>query len=254
MRKALASITLALTLSIPGLASAPTAAATPTNTNHTSITRTNWDTFKKGRGSYFSITVKMTPCRNCAGIPGKAQLKLDGKHQRFRKLDHGSITFHIPRSKLRNNRWVEVAVRTWPRSDNRPSQVVKFDVRDTVKKKKHRAPSSKNAGDRVMNIARQQLGKPYKWGAAGPGSYDCSGLVVYAYRIATGKRLPHYSGSLRNAGRVVPRSEARRGAIVWTPGHVSLYAGNGVVIEAVGPGTRVRRVSMWQKNATFIQP
>lgn len=242
MRKILATFAVAISLAVPTtLAVAEPATAVPTTTNITRITDTNWPTFKTGRGPYFSISIKMTPCRNCAGIPGRAQLKLDGVSQRWHTLDKGSTTFRIGRDDLRNNRWVEVAVRTWPKSDARPSKVVKFDVRD----------SQPTRGDRVMDFARAQLGKPYKFGADGPGSYDCSGLVVAAYRHV-GKRLPHYTGSLRHVGRVV--SKPARGDIVWTPGHVALYAGGNVVIEALRPGTRVRRVSMWQRNPIYIRP
>lgn len=226
---------------------APKAEAIPQATNHTRITATNWNTFKTGRAPYFEISVKLTPCRNCAGIPGRAQLKLDGKSQRWHTLKKGSTTFRVGRDDLRNNRWVEVAVRTWPKSDARPSKVVKFNVRDTKK-----TSSGLSRGERVMKVARAQLGKPYKFGAAGPGSYDCSGLVTYAYRHGAGKRLPHYTGSLRHVGRVVKTPQ--RGDIVWTPGHVSLYAGDRVVIEAARPGTRVRRVSMWQRNPIYIRP
>lgn len=223
---------------------APKAQAIPLTTNYTRITDTNWDTFKTGRAPYFSITIKMTPCSNCAGIPGRAQLKLDGVSQRWHTLDHGSTTFRLGRDDLRNNTWVEVAVRTWPKSDARPSKVVKFDVRD----------SQPTRGDRVMAVARNQLGKPYKFGADGPDSYDCSGLITYAYWHGARIRLPHYTGSLRHAGRVV--SKPQKGDIAWSPGHVSLcaVAGCSVVIEAARPGTNVRRVSRWQKNVIYIRP
>jgi cell wall-associated NlpC family hydrolase len=227
------------------LVAAPAAQAAPHNTNYTEITNTNWNTFKKGKGKYFTISVKLAPCRNCAGIPGKAQLKLDGKHKKFRKLDHGSVTFRVSRSQLRDNRWVEVAVRTWPHRDGRPSKVVKFNVKDVPKAKITR-------GQKIVRVAKAQVGKPYRYGSGGPSSFDCSGLVKHAYKKATGKNLPHQSTAIKNSGRKVSKPQV--GDVVWTKGHVSLWAGKGRVVEAASPGTRVRVVKMWQKNPTYVRP
>ena len=53
------------------------AQAAPVNTNHTEITRSNYHAFKAQRAPYFSISVKASACRDCAGIPGRAALKID---------------------------------------------------------------------------------------------------------------------------------------------------------------------------------
>src|SRR5690606_85511 len=79
----------------------------------------------------------------------------------------------------------------------------------------------------------QQL-KPYVWGAAGPGGYDCSGLVMAAYR-RVGISLPHYTGDQWTAGRHIPREELRPGDLVFFYSdlhHVGIYLGAGMMVHA----------------------
>lgn len=112
------------------------------------------------------------------------------------------------------------------------------------------ALSSSDRAD-VANVARNQVGDPYRYGAAGPTRFDCSGLVVYAMRHGAGKKVPHSSAAIRRVGKKV--SKPRYGDIVYTKGHVSIFLGNGKVVEAANPGTRVRVVKRWQKNPTYLR-
>lgn len=89
---------------------------------------------------------------------------------------------------------------------------------------------------------RQAVGSPYAWGATGPGAFDCSGLMQWAYGRA-GVGLPRTSQAQRNAGRHVSLSEARPGDLVIyrdDASHVGMYVGNGQVVHAPYPGARVR--------------
>ncbi|WP_329167106.1 C40 family peptidase (plasmid) [Streptomyces sp. NBC_01717] len=92
----------------------------------------------------------------------------------------------------------------------------------------------------ALSEALAQRGKPYVWGAEGPSSFDCSGLMQYAYRRA-GLELPRTTWGQINAGRRVPVSEARPGDLVFYRGaaHVGMYIGDGRVIHAPRPGRNV---------------
>ncbi|MFJ2304776.1 C40 family peptidase [Streptomyces sp. NPDC087787] len=118
------------------------------------------------------------------------------------------------------------------------------------------APGSTAAtrADQALAFAREQIGKPYVWGAAGPGSYDCSGLTQAAWKAA-GVTLPRAARDQAQAGTAVPLSEARPGDLVFfafldDAEHVGLYAGDGVLIHAPRPGDRVREESVHHDGAS----
>lgn len=98
----------------------------------------------------------------------------------------------------------------------------------------------------VIGYARQQIGKPYVYGAVGPNSFDCSGLVVAAFKHGAGKTLPHWTGALISLGTNVAKADLQPGDLVFPDsGHVQIYTGNGKVVEAPHTGAYVREVSMW---------
>ncbi|MGW1412572.1 C40 family peptidase [Streptomyces sp. NPDC002403] len=101
------------------------------------------------------------------------------------------------------------------------------------------APTTSRAAV-ALNQALAQRGKPYVWGAVGPSSFDCSGLMQYAYRRA-GLNLPRTTWGQINAGRRVSVSEARPGDLVFYRGaaHVGMYMGHGQVVHAPRPGRNV---------------
>jgi len=102
-----------------------------------------------------------------------------------------------------------------------------------------------NAAAQVaVNTALAQLGDPYVWGAAGPNSFDCSGLTKFAY-AAAGIHLPHSSGMQSAIGRPVSRAELQPGDLIffYSPvGHVGMYIGNGLMVHAPTPGSAVKIV------------
>lgn len=94
----------------------------------------------------------------------------------------------------------------------------------------------------VVDYALSRIGCPYVWGAEGPDSFDCSGLVTWAYR-QIGISLPHQSEAQYFAARQrVPVSEARPGDVLWRYGHVGIAVGNGgnPYVHAPDTGLRVR--------------
>jgi cell wall-associated NlpC family hydrolase len=94
----------------------------------------------------------------------------------------------------------------------------------------------------AVQEAYRQLGKPYRWGAEGPDSFDCSGLSKWAWAKA-GVSLPHYSRAQYNEGRHVSRSELRPGDLVFFGDpihHLGIYVGNGNMIHAPQTGDVVK--------------
>ncbi|WP_433045486.1 C40 family peptidase [Dactylosporangium sp. CS-033363] len=100
------------------------------------------------------------------------------------------------------------------------------------------APPSGAAGT-VVNFALAQVGKPYVYAASGPGSYDCSGLVMAAY-AKVGIKLPHQSEQIAARGRQVPAGQWMPGDVIHTSGHVAIYLGGGKMVEAANPSAGIR--------------
>ncbi|MFI6000798.1 NlpC/P60 family protein [Streptomyces sp. NPDC051366] len=95
---------------------------------------------------------------------------------------------------------------------------------------------------RAVAFAYGAIGKPYVWGATGPGSFDCSGLTQAAWRSA-GVSLPRTTYTQINAGQRVSRDQLAPGDLVFFYSgvtHVGLYIGNGQMIHAPRPGSTVR--------------
>lgn len=103
-------------------------------------------------------------------------------------------------------------------------------------------PGGTGAGLRALRAAAAQLGKSYRWGAAGPANFDCSGLTSFAFRQA-GITLPRSSSQQARIGRPVGFGELRPGDLVffYSPvSHVGIYAGDGKMIHAPQTGDVVR--------------
>ena len=104
-------------------------------------------------------------------------------------------------------------------------------------------PPSQYGG--VVGIAMAQLGKPYVWAAAGPDSFDCSGLVAYAFG-QMGVSLPHSSYALAGMGTPVSRDQLEPGDLVFFDGdgHVGIYIGGGQFVHAPHTGDVVKISSL----------
>jgi len=103
-------------------------------------------------------------------------------------------------------------------------------------------PEATNVGTTALRAALTQRGKPYVWGAAGPNSYDCSGLVMWAF-AQEGISLPHYTGDQWNSGMHVSRADLEPGDLVFffaDISHVGIYIGNGLMVDAPSTGQVVQ--------------
>ena len=106
-------------------------------------------------------------------------------------------------------------------------------------------------GSAVIEIASRYLEVPYLWGGGTPNGFDCSGFTSYVY-AQLGITLPHSSAAQRNVGMVVARADARPGDLIVTPGHVALYAGGDMLIDAT-PGKTIQFHAVYQSNPVFIR-
>ncbi|MCH5673682.1 C40 family peptidase [Streptomyces gilvus] len=107
---------------------------------------------------------------------------------------------------------------------------------------------------KALAFARAQIGKPYVWGATGPGSYDCSGLTQAAWKAA-GVDLPRTTYDQVNAGTTVSLTDARPGDLIFfydDISHVGVYLGNGMMIHAPKPGAYVREESIYYAGESII--
>jgi cell wall-associated NlpC family hydrolase len=103
----------------------------------------------------------------------------------------------------------------------------------------------------AIAAARTQLGVPYRWGAASPGSgFDCSGLVMWAYG-QVGRGLPHSSRALYSMTRRISAAQLQPGDLVFGGSpvhHVGIYVGDGMMIHAPHSGDVVRIASMYSTS------
>jgi cell wall-associated NlpC family hydrolase len=122
----------------------------------------------------------------------------------------------------------------------------------TVAASAHQAapkPAAKPAADQAsataadaLDAAESKLGKPYVWGATGPNSFDCSGLMQFAFDEA-GKDLPRTAAAQSKVGQKVSMDDLKPGDLIflYSPvSHVVMYVGDGKVIEAPNSGEDVK--------------
>ncbi len=117
------------------------------------------------------------------------------------------------------------------------------------------APPASGRAAIAVQTALAQLGKPYVYGAAGPSSFDCSGLTMYAW-AAAGVSLSHASSVQSGQGVAVSISALQPGDLVfyYSPvSHVAMYIGNGQVIHAPHPGSSVEIVPLYSMPISWAR-
>ena len=102
-------------------------------------------------------------------------------------------------------------------------------------------PAASSTGQQVVDAVYSKIGSPYGWGAAGPSTFDCSGLTSWAYAQA-GKAIPRTSQAQASGGTPVAISDLQPGDIVAYYGgasHVGIYVGNGTIVDSLNSGSTV---------------
>ncbi|MGD0167568.1 MAG: C40 family peptidase, partial [Gaiellaceae bacterium] len=107
-------------------------------------------------------------------------------------------------------------------------------------------------GTSVVRAAMTRLGDQYVWATAGPSTFDCSGLVVWAY-AQVNISLPHYTYDQMSTGTPVSSSDLAPGDLVFFYGgaHVGIYIGGGQFIHAPHPGTVVQVASLSSYSGAY---
>ena len=107
------------------------------------------------------------------------------------------------------------------------------------------------AGSAIIAEAAKYAGYPYYSGGSSPDTgFDCSGFVSYVY-AQFGISLPHSSSAYYSVGTRVDSPEP--GDIILTPGHVGLYAGPNLQIDAPLSGKTIEFRAIWQRNPIYIR-
>ncbi len=244
-RRALVALGLVAALTGGGLVAqtqqAPQASAATAKPS-TSYSVSRHSVVKKHGATKARYTV--TASKNGKRIAGSATLIMNGKRQYSARLVHGKFTFTpgLWRYRVGTNK-VRIVVH--------PARAGLADTSTKTAYVKATKPVTRS--QKIVKVAKAQVGDRYVYGANGPNAFDCSGLTKYVYKKATGKTLPRSSSAQKAAGKVVSRKHAKPGDLIWTPGHVSIYIGNGKQVEAARPGVGVVKRHIWQDNPRFIR-
>jgi cell wall-associated NlpC family hydrolase len=108
------------------------------------------------------------------------------------------------------------------------------------------------SGNAVLEIAARYIGTPYVSGGASPAGFDCSGFVSYVY-AQLGISLPRTTSAYLSVGTRVSRADALPGDIIYSPGHVGIYAGGDMQIDSPRPGKTIQFRAIWQSSPIFIR-
>lgn len=119
------------------------------------------------------------------------------------------------------------------------------------------APRAEAAGvaARALHVAAAKRGSPYQYGATGPYRFDCSGLILYAYRKA-GRALPRTAAAQYARARHIPAARRTPGDLVFFHSgrgvyHVGVYAGGNRIWHAPHSGARVRLERIWTHRVWY---
>ncbi len=111
-------------------------------------------------------------------------------------------------------------------------------------------PAASSRGGQVVAYARQFIGARYVYGGTTPAGWDCSGFTRYIYSHF-GLSLSHSAGAQAARGVRVSASQAQPGDLVFYPGHIGIYAGNGRIVHASTPARGTLEERVWGSPAYY---
>lgn len=144
----------------------------------------------------------------------------------------------------------EVAALRAAEEAERARQASTWQASKKTSEKSYPAPTRAPRSE-VVNIAKRYLGAPYRWGAAGPNAFDCSGFTMFVY-AQVGVSLPHSSAAQISCGQRVSRADLQPGDLVFFGSpihHVGIYVGGGMMIHAPHTGDVVKIAPM---NSNYV--
>jgi cell wall-associated NlpC family hydrolase len=111
---------------------------------------------------------------------------------------------------------------------------------------------------RAMKVALAQRGDPYRYGAAGPSAFDCSGLTMFSYK-QVGRSIPRTTDQQKAGLRAIAQKDKARGdIIIFTNGgdayHAGIYIGNNQIVHASRSGTPVKVDRIWTSSYVVRRP
>lgn len=116
------------------------------------------------------------------------------------------------------------------------------------------APAEAASVKKATNVAVKQIGDPYKYGAAGPDAFDCSGLTYFSFRKAGFKKIPRTSSAQAGFTKGIKKKKMRRGDLMFFTGssgvyHVAIFLkwedGKALMLHSPRSGETVKRAYAW---------
>ena len=191
-----------------------------------------------------------------------------------KRVNHGTTVTVLDQTTYKGNTWYKIGDNQWIMAKYtlstdawaKKAAKAKAEAKAAAEKKAAQEKASKSIDakrNKVVALAKTELGKPYVWGATGPYSFDCSGLTSYVYQHALGKNITRTTYTQVHQGKTVAVSTAtlKKGDLIFwgsasAPYHVGIYAGNGKYIHAATPGQGVIQARLsyyfWPSTAKRI--
>jgi peptidoglycan DL-endopeptidase CwlO len=189
-------------------------------------------------------------------LQAKAKAELERRRRETRqRLEHGANTGvggagkgNVPQVSILRRSHGEAPATAQTDTSRQSDAQLAIDAGETP------AVASSPGANSAVQTALAQVGKPYVWAADGPGSFDCSGLMLFAWR-AGGASLPHSSRSQFSATTRVSVSQVHPGDLLFYGSpihHVGMYVGNGKMVEASHAGVPVRVASIFRRDLVGV--
>ena len=177
------------------------------------------------------------------------------EHDKFNSLE--TVQGNINSNKIKNNNLHKPISKNLnfkntkpikPRIENKTLETIKTKIENVPKKMFQPLNPYSNSMDKAVSLIESKVGNKYVWGATGPDSFDCSGLVQYVYKNALGKNIPRTSYEQSKVGEPISRENLQVGDLLFfdTMGkgrvsHVGMYVGNNEFVHASNEKSGIKK-------------